>query len=328
MDVILSIGPGALDFTLKLRAIAWATVPVVFTAMSEQNLPHPLPPNTTGILVQKTFANMLKAARLLVPELKQLVLVGNPFDGAVYYPQFAEEIQSLSRQFEIIDFMGLPVRDIRQRVAALPPESAVFYFGINADQERTYASAVEALPLIAETTRRPIIGDAETEIGTGAIGGFVLRPTQVGRDAGRLVMRILNGESPSDIPVTTGETLKPMFDWRQLQRWAISESVLPAGSEIRFRPPSMWEQYREQILLVCAALLIQASLIAWLVYEHRRRHLAEVQSRNSMAELTYLNRKAAVGAVSASIAHEVNQPLAGITTRASAALRRARGREP
>ena len=139
--------------------------------------------------------------------------------------------------------MGLPVREIRQRVAALPPDSAVFYFGINADPERKYTTAVEALTLIAEATSRPIIGDADTELEAGAIGGFVLVTDEIGRDAGRLLMRILNGEDTSGIPVTTGNTLRPIFDWRQLQRWNISESTLPAGSEIRFRPPGIWDQY-------------------------------------------------------------------------------------
>ena len=93
-----------------------------------------------------------------------MVLVGNPFEGAVYYPHFANEMPKLSKEFEIIDLMGLPVREIQQRVAALPPDSAVFYFGINADPERRYASAVEPLTLIAEATNRPIIGDAETKL--------------------------------------------------------------------------------------------------------------------------------------------------------------------
>ena len=40
-----------------------------------------------------------------------------------------------------------------------------------------------------------------------------------------------------------------------------------------------------------------------------------------MSELTHMNRIAAAGELSASIAHEVNQPLTGIVTRASAARR-------
>jgi signal transduction histidine kinase len=328
IDVILSIGPGALDLALKLRASEWPAVPIVFTAVSEATAPHPIPPNTTGIFVQKTFANMVKAARTIIPSLKRLVLVGNPFEGAVYYPQFAKEIPEFSVEFEIVDLMGLPVTEIRQRVAALPSDSAVFYFGINADPERTYASAVEALPLIAETTNQPIIGDTEPHIGAGAIGGFVMSPGEIGRDAGRLVVRVLDGEDASNIPVTTGIALKPMFDWRQLQRWNISESMLPAGSEVRFRPLGMWGQYSAQILAACFALLFQTTLICWLVYENRRRHLAEVRSRSAMAELTHMNRRAAAGQLSASLTHEVNQPLASIVTRASAALRWLRAENP
>jgi C4-dicarboxylate-specific signal transduction histidine kinase len=81
-------------------------------------------------------------------------------------------------------------------------------------------------------------------------------------------------------------------------------------------------------LTVSGALLAQAALICWLIFEHRRRHLAEIQSRNAMTELTYMNRSAAAGQLSASIAHEVLQPLTGITTRASAGLRWLRAETP
>jgi signal transduction histidine kinase len=67
--------------------------------------------------------------------------------------------------------------------------------------------------------------------------------------------------------------------------------------------------------------LSQAASIGWLIYEHHRRHLAEVQARNSMAELTQLNRFATAGELSAAIAHEVKQPLTGMLTMANAAIR-------
>ena len=33
-----------------------------------------------------------------------------------------------------------------------------------------------------------------------------------------------------------------MYDWRELQRWGISEARLPAGSTILFRQPGLWDQ--------------------------------------------------------------------------------------
>jgi C4-dicarboxylate-specific signal transduction histidine kinase len=53
--------------------------------------------------------------------------------------------------------------------------------------------------------------------------------------------------------------------------------------------------------------------------EHRRRQFAEVQSRQRMAELAHVNRFSTAGELTASIAHEINQPLGSILTNAETA---------
>ena len=53
-------------------------------------------------------------------------------------------------------------------------------------------------------------------------------------------------------------------------------------------------------------------LIAVLLNEHRRRQLAEVQSRQRTAELARVNRFSTAGELTALIAHEINQPLGAI----------------
>ena len=212
--------------------------------------------------------------------------------------------------------------DLRTQVKTLPDHTVIVYTTINLDRTTgvSYVPA-EALSLVAEVANRPIVVSTETFVGRGAVGGFVLTPVIVGQDAARLASRILDGEDASTIPVTTNSMNKPVFDWRELQRWGISESALPSGSEIYFRQPTLWAQYRWQILGIIAALLLQAVLISWLIYEHRRRSLAEVQSRNALAELAHMNRLETAGQLSASIAHEINQPITGMVLKASAALR-------
>jgi len=59
-------------------------------------------------------------------------------------------------------------------------------------------------------------------------------------------------------------------------------------------------------------LLAQTALIAGLLNEHRRRRTAEVESRQRMTELAHLNRQTTAGELSASIAHELSQPLGAI----------------
>ena len=132
---------------------------------------------------------------------------------------------------------------------------------------------------------------------------------------------MLAGTEASAPQVAEVSTNKLVFDWRQLQRWGISESKLPSGSEIWFRRSSAWDQYKPQILATTAAILLQAVLIGWLLHERQYRHRAERTARETFAELTHMNRMATAGELSAAIAHEVRQPITGMVTMANAALR-------
>lgn len=69
----------------------------------------------------------------------------------------------------------------------------------------------------------------------------------------------------------------------------------------------------------CRVVLLQAVLIAGLLYYRRRRHAAEIEVRQRMAELAHMNRQATAGQLSASIAHELNQPLGAILNNVMAA---------
>jgi C4-dicarboxylate-specific signal transduction histidine kinase len=141
----------------------------------------------------------------------------------------------------------------------------------------------------------------------------------VGRQTASVAVRILGGEPPGDIKTPPIEYGTPKYDWRELQRWNISESRLPAGSEIYFRPPSPWDQYRWQITAGLAALLLQTAIITWLVIERRRRHLAEAEATSRRREVVRLNRITTANVLSSSIAHELNQPLGAILSNTEAA---------
>jgi C4-dicarboxylate-specific signal transduction histidine kinase len=106
-----------------------------------------------------------------------------------------------------------------------------------------------------------------------------------------------------------------------MQRWGVREASLPPGSEIRFRDPTSWDQFRAQILAIGGAVLAQGALISWLLYERRRRHAAEATTRQTMSDLSRVTLMATASELSASIAHEVNQPLTGIVANANAGIR-------
>jgi signal transduction histidine kinase len=81
------------------------------------------------------------------------------------------------------------------------------------------------------------------------------------------------------------------------------------------------EQHGGPIMLIAAALLLQSAVIVAMFWQNRRTRRAELAARQQLAEIARMNRMAAAGELSASISHEIKQPLAAIAANANAALR-------
>ena len=87
------------------------------------------------------------------------------------------------------------------------------------------------------------------QLGKGVVGGYVDDFNVLGVETGDLAQRILEGESAASIPVRKASG-GYVVDWRELRRWKLDESLLPRGTEIRFREPSLWSQYAWVIIVV------------------------------------------------------------------------------
>jgi signal transduction histidine kinase len=328
LRAIVADGYDALQFAARLRdELENPSLPIVFSGIDDRSVAE-FPPNVTGMTVRARTRQVLITARALVPGLRRIAIVGDPLEEQPYRRQHKKELPSIDKEVQLIDLTGLPMKELLFQVATLPDDAAIFYTTLSHSRDGAYYDPNDALALIAQAANRPIVIDQETRLGHGGTGGFLLQAAPAGEAIARVLLRLLNGESISTIPITAGAFAKPIFDWRELRRWNIGEARLPVGSEVRFREYSAWEQYRQYILLFCVALVLQTALIGWLIYEIRRRQSAEIQSRSAMAELTFMNRRVAAGQLSASLTHEFSQPLAGIVTRASAALRWIRAENP
>ena len=310
IGAIVAIGSATLEQVLRQRAILWPDVPVVFAMVDEPAIARLRPPSdVTGLTMQLSLRDMMIAARAVVPGLKTVALTGDVLASQTAYRHFADEIPTAAANVDVMNLTGLPVAELRKRVAALPDHTAILYTAMYSDGAGTFLPPADALALFSDAANRPIVITAETFLGRGGTGGFVMVPSLIGEGAARLALRILGGEKASDIPIARGDVIRPIFDWRELVRWNVNQTRLPAGSEIRFRPATAWDQYRSQIVVIVTVVLLQAALITLLIYEQRRRRTAETEARNRMAELAHLNRQATAGELSASIAHELNQPL-------------------
>jgi signal transduction histidine kinase len=166
----------------------------------------------------------------------------------------------------------------------------------------------------------PIFTWYDAYFGNGIVGGPLISVRERTQRITNVAVRILRGETPSQIVTPSAAFGVTKFDWREMQRWGISEDRLPLGSAVYYRDPTAWERYRWQIVIIAGALLLQTLLIVGLFYERHRRRNAEATSRQHLSELAHMNRSSTAGELSASIAHEITQPLASILTNGKAGL--------
>src|SRR5262245_55430035 len=101
IGVVVAQGSGALEFVLRSRAELWPKVPVIFASVDEETGKRlKLPPHVTGTLYQRSFRNAVATAQMLVPNLKRLALVGDPFERQAVRGHYKQEVPLYAAQLE------------------------------------------------------------------------------------------------------------------------------------------------------------------------------------------------------------------------------------
>ena len=117
IDLIVAFGPTALNFISAYRSSLWPSTPIVFGLVDDAVIANStLPPDTTGITVHRSFQMIVDAAKVLVPNLKRIALVGAPLADDINRRQYDWELPYAGPQLEIIDYTNLPMsRDEKAR---------------------------------------------------------------------------------------------------------------------------------------------------------------------------------------------------------------------
>lgn len=317
-DLVIAIGAPAAVFVQKHRKYLFPNTPMIFAAAERRRLDLDQLTEYDAVVASSNdllgpFENILH----LLPNTKAIsVVIGASPSEAFWLKERQREVASLAKRVQIRWYNELSFEGILKDAAALPPNSVIFWVFMNIDAAGVAHEGSSALLQLSAAVNVPIFSHDGSYFGDGIVGGPMQSVAQLSKEAAAIALRILNGEKAGDIKPLFVPLASPIFDGRQMQRWRIAESSLPPGSTIAFRELSIWERYWWQILLTIAVILLQAGLIAVLLREHRQRQLAQMQSRQRMAELARVMRFSTAGELTASIAHEINQPLGAILTNA------------
>jgi len=277
IDVIVAVGPLALPFLYRHREDLFRGIPVVFVGVPRESVEaQTLPANFIGVPVAVDPVQTVSLALHLQPDAGEIVVVSgtSEYDRA-WEPAWHRGLPQLHTSVPIRYLTGLALDDVLRQLSHLPSNTIVFCPSFFRDGVgRTYIPA-RALRRMAEASSAPVYGSYSTYVGLGVVGGYVFEIEDVGRQAATLVRQVLNGEkiNQQDLPPMVSSHY--LVDWRQLQRWHLPESRLPAGTVVVNREMGPWQLYRGYIIAGVALILGEMLLIVGLLWQRAKRKEVE-----------------------------------------------------
>ncbi|MBN2640696.1 MAG: PAS domain S-box protein [Victivallales bacterium] len=290
-DLIIVSDDIALTFMKKYRDKLFPGVPVIFCGINDTASALNVPENFTGIIETLDIPANLRLAKKLFPAVNTIaVITDNTTTGA----GARREIMETAKDFPELKFIYLNGEDLTMQelinaMKKLPANSVALAPAWYKDRSGQVYTNTESYPIISVNCPVPVISTSASNMGLGLFGGKVNSGETQGGYAAQVARQILMDKiNISRIPVETGSRNMYMFDARQLARFNVSESKLPPGSRVLYRPFSFYKTYRLLVWAVIIIFIILMTLVSVLAAEViiRKRTAAELaESRNILSEV-------------------------------------------
>ncbi|UYP31451.1 ABC transporter substrate-binding protein [Pseudomonas sp. Z8(2022)] len=186
--------------------------------------------NVSGVSDLLELDKQMELIKRVVPDAKRV--------GMVYNPGEANSAVVVKRLKELLPSMGMTLVeaaaprsvDVGSAARSLVGKVDVIY----TNTDNNVVSAYESLVKVGNDTRTPLIASDTDSVKRGAIAALGLDYFEHGKQTGRMVLRVLNGEKPGDIKPETSENLSLYLNAAAAQRQGVtlSQELLDSAAEI------------------------------------------------------------------------------------------------
>ncbi|MBV2261942.1 MAG: PAS domain-containing protein [Thauera sp.] len=254
--------------------------------------PRPLLEVPSPIDVRGTLRHGLE----LFPRTRRLLVVAGPDRQYALDEQIDEALAELGRKLEVESTAALSHEDMLKRAAAPLPDTLVLIGTYFNDRTGRSFTPVEVAAEVGRLADAPVLGLYDAHVRQGLIGGSVVLPGAIGRRAAEIGFELLRGTRRLDaVDAEAPVRAQPMFDWAQLRRWGADPARLPDDALLLNRPRTLWNDYREAVIVAGAAFLMLSALLVALLALNRRRKQVELTLRSSDERLRRAQEYAHVG---------------------------------
>lgn len=319
-DAVITGDDDALRFVMTYREELFAGVPVVFEGVNNLQAAQQADrdPLITGVVEQISYTDNLDLALRITPDAAKVVaLLDDTATGegerVQYYAQAANYPQLA---FSEINASALTEQQLTQAIAALETDTIFLYLCASTDCEgRAYTNA-RICRIIRENAAVPCYRFVSAGIGQGVLGGNIVSLEESGVIAAEMVMRILDGEPVSQIPVQTESPNSYVFDYSVMQKFGIERSQMPADAELINYVPTFAERHGRVVAITIAIMLAACLLVIAVIRSAsaRQQNALLIRKNNELAEAIAEVEKAnqAKSRFLSGVSHELRTPLSAI----------------
>lgn len=333
IDVLISVGPGTYQKLQKfgLVALQYCKTIIIDNADTKNEEAWDLNKDQIlTVLLNYQFEQSLKTAFNLFPNYRKVYIFGGatPVDDYLYN-LVKQKAGFFKNSHNFTFYSHLTFESTLNIARKISDSSLIVISSYIEDEEGLPFSTPEAVEIISSDTRVPVFTFYDTYIkkgGTGGgIGGYVFSYYNVGKETGTAVKKIIKKENIKNIKINEKKFYRYIFDWRQLKKWNILDSkAIPANSIIYNKETDFISEYGWYVAALLLFLLLQSVLIVYLVKLNRQQKIVAVQKAevdHIMRNIIREDRMLTMVQLTASLAHELNQPLTSILYSAQAGKR-------
>lgn len=292
LDLIILTDDFSWDFYLSHGDELFSTTPVLFCGITDGYIDKKtIKPHVTGNFKEVDMRSSIENIMKIHPDVKEIVtLTGNSSQDKIYEEIARKVVPEYAKKVKIKFINEFSIEDTSKIISALPNGTIVLYLTIYKDGTGKTYNPRDALFLLTRNANVPVYGISDTYLNYGIVGGNLVSFNDFTNDAAEIAMQILEGKNPSEINAKPFKN-KNYYDWKEMKKWNISELRLPQESIIINKPPSPWDIYRYQIILIIiigifALLLISAlvTVVAFMKKTNASINQLNIHLSNEIAE--------------------------------------------
>lgn len=291
-DAVILGDDEALVFAMTYQKELFDGIPLVFLGVDDLHRAKKASSTKmiTGVAEEVSIGENIELAKKIFPKATNIVaLLDDSASGVGLRKQFfAQQKNYPELDFSEINCSKFTDKRIKEKLSEIEKDTIFFYLSCNENSEGKKYRSEHVMKMIRDYVQVPTFCLLQQGIGNGALGGCVVSHEELGKSAGEMVLKILNGTPVSLIPRQMTTPSSYYFDQKVIEKYNISMDMIPENAIIINHKVGFFEQYKAYVITIAFAMVILIAAVLLSVVDNLHRRKLNKNLTETKDELEYM----------------------------------------